>query len=127
MGIGLVGQARGDLDDMAAALLLHFGNGQSGDVKETSCVDGHDGSVVGVAVLGEGLGDEDARVVDERIDTAESGHAFGNHPFGRLRIGDIVADDQDIAVVRRSDRSRGSDHPIVTIPVGFDEGRAESP
>jgi len=53
---------------MAAALLLHLGDGELRDVEESGEVDAQDGGVVGLGVLGEGLGDEDAGVVDECVD-----------------------------------------------------------
>ena len=65
-GHRMVDEARGNLNDMAATLLLHLGDGELRGVEEPGGVDAQDGSVIGLGVLGEGLGDEDARVVDER-------------------------------------------------------------
>jgi hypothetical protein len=67
----MVDEARGNLNDMAPALLLHLGDGELRGVEEPGGVDAQDGSVIGLGVLGEGLGDEDARVVDERVDAPE--------------------------------------------------------
>jgi hypothetical protein len=48
---------------MAAALLLHFGNGELRDVKEAGEIDGHDRRVVGLGALGERFGDKDAALL----------------------------------------------------------------
>jgi len=69
-GDRVVDQARRDLHDMAAALLLHLGDGELRNMKEAGDVDAQDRCVVGPGVLGEGLGDEDASVVGERYAAA---------------------------------------------------------
>ena len=51
---------------------------------------------VGLGVLGERLGDEDAGVVDQRIDAAEPGHGFGDHALGGLRVGDVAGDGENV-------------------------------
>jgi hypothetical protein len=55
--------------------------------------------------LTEWLGDEDAGVVDERVDAPEPGHTFGNRTLGRLAIGDVAGHRKDFVIVRRRDRS----------------------
>ena len=97
----MVDQARRDLHDMAAALLLHLGDGELGDVKEARDIDAQDRRIVGLGVLSERFGDEDAGVVDERVDAPEPGHAFGDRTLGRLPIGDVAGDDHDVVVARR--------------------------
>jgi hypothetical protein len=57
---------------MTAALLLHLGDRELRDVKEAGDVDAQDRRVVGLGVLRERFGDEDAGVVDERVDAPES-------------------------------------------------------
>ena len=90
------------------------------DVEEPGRADGQDGGVVGVVglrVFGERLGDEDAGVVDERVDAPEPRHAFGDRALGRPSIGDVAADDQDIGVIRRADRTRRRRHSIVAVAI----------
>src|SRR5271156_5065833 len=111
---------------MAAALLLHLGDGELRDVKEPGDVDAQDRHVVGLGVLGERFGDEDAGVVDERVDPPEPGHPFGDRTLGRLPIGDVAGNREDLIIVRRSDRARGRDDPVVAIAVRPDEGRADA-
>ena len=69
----MIDQARRDLHDMTAALLYHLGDGELRDVKGASNVDAQDRREVGLGILGEWFGDEDARVVDERVDATEPG------------------------------------------------------
>ena len=78
----MVDQAGGDLHDVAAALFLHFRNRQLGDAEEAGKVDPERAGEIGLAVLGEWFCDEDAGVVDQRIDAAEPGHGFPDHALG---------------------------------------------
>src|SRR3981189_3803310 len=80
---------------MAATLFLHVGDGEVSDVKEAGKVDAQHGYVVGFDVLGEGLGDEDAGIVDERVDAPEPGHALGDHTLRRSPIGDVAGHRED--------------------------------
>src|SRR6516162_7794917 len=111
---------------MAAALLLHFGDGELRDVKEAGEVDAEDRRVVGRGVLGERLGDEDAGVIDKRVDAPEPGHSFGYRTLGGVRIGDVAGHREDLIIVRRLDRARGRNYPIAAIAVRLDEGRANA-
>ena len=69
--IGVVDQAGGDVDDVPAALRQHRRDGALGELEEPAQVDPEDQVVVVGGVLGERLGDEDAGVVDQRVDPAE--------------------------------------------------------
>ena len=51
-GDGVVDEARCDLYDMAAALLLHLGDGELRDVKKAGEVDPQHRRVIGLGVLG---------------------------------------------------------------------------
>ena len=76
-GVGVVDEARGDVDDVAAALGDHLRDRALGDVEEPGEVDGGDRVVVVERVLGERLADVDPGVVDQGVDPAE--------PVERLR------------------------------------------
>jgi hypothetical protein len=116
----------GDLDDVAAAPLLHLGDGELSDVEEAGEVDADDGGEVGLGVAGEGPGDEEAGVVDERVDTPEPRHTFGDRAFRRLPVRDVAGHGQDIVIVRRLDRPRGCDHPVLALAIRLDQGRADA-
>src|SRR5580704_14226195 len=126
-GDRVIDQARRYPHEMAAALLLHLGDGELRDVKKPGDVDAQDRHVVGLDVLGERFGDEDAGVVDERVDPPEPGHPFKDRTLGRLPIGDIAGHREDLIIVRRSDRARGRDDPVVAIAVRPDEGPRRCP
>jgi hypothetical protein len=70
-GQRVVNKARADLDNMAATLLFHLGDGELRHVEEADSVDAQGGGEVGFGIFGEGLGDEDAGIVDERVDAPE--------------------------------------------------------
>src|SRR5579883_3265414 len=106
---------------MTPTLLLHLGDGELRHVKEASNVGAQESLVVSLGVLGERLGNEDASVVDERVDTPESGHAFRNSTLGGFSLSDVTGDCQNFIIVRRLDRARGRDHPIVALAVRLDE------
>ena len=55
------------------------------------------GGEVGLGVLGERLGDEDAGVVDQRVDAAElRATASAIDPLGGRRVGDVAGDGQNV-------------------------------
>jgi hypothetical protein len=99
--ICVVDEARCDLYDMAAALFLHFGDGELRDVKEARDIDAQHRRIIDLSVLSERFGDEDAGAVDERVDAPEPGHAFRDRTLGRLPIGDVAGDDHDVVAARR--------------------------
>jgi hypothetical protein len=86
---------------MAAASLLHLGDGELRDVKKACDIDAQDRRVVCLGVLGERFADKDAGVVDQRVDAPEPGHAFRDSTLGRFSIGDIAGDDQNVVIARR--------------------------
>src|SRR5450432_2871904 len=51
-------------------------------------------------VVGEGLGDEDPRVIDEGVYAAEPLDGGGDDAPGGARIGDVALDSQDVGVMR---------------------------
>ena len=83
-----------------------FGRSPLRDVEEA----GEIGRELGVEVLGrvvgEGLGDEDAGIVDQRVDPPEPRDRLPNDALGGRRIADVAADRQDV-LSRRSARSSG--------------------
>jgi hypothetical protein len=83
-----------------AALLLHFRNRQLGNAEESGEVDAERAGEIGLAILGERFGDEDAGVVDQRVDTAEPGQAVGDHPLGGPGIGDVAGHGLDGLIER---------------------------
>ena len=76
MRVRVVYEARRDLDDVAAATLLHLRERELRDVEESGQVDAEDRCVIDLGVLCEWFRDEDASVVDERVDTPEPRHAL---------------------------------------------------
>jgi hypothetical protein len=90
--IRVVDEAGGDLDNVAAALLLHLGDGELGGVEEAREIDPKDIGVVGLGVLGEGLCNEDACIVDQRVDAPEPRDSLRNRALGRPPIGDVAGD-----------------------------------
>jgi len=80
----------------------------------------------GHRVLRERLGDKDARVVDERVDTTKPLDPGADRPFGRRPVGDIAGNSDDRIILRRFDRSRSCDHAIAALAIGADEGRADA-
>ena len=94
-------------------LLLHLGDGELRDVKEAGDVDAEHRRVIGLGVLGERLGDENAGVVDQRVDAPEPGHASAIARSAVFRS----AMSPDTATNSRHrgwlDGARGRDHPVV--------------
>jgi hypothetical protein len=101
----VVDQACRDLHDMAAGLIFHLRDGALRDVEEAGNVHVQHGRVIGVGILRERLGDEDAGVVDKRVDAPEPPHPFRDHPIRRLPIADIAGNDQDVGVDGLAERA----------------------
>src|SRR6516162_2564137 len=113
----MVHQARRDLHDMTATLFLHFSNHELRHVEEASEIDAQNGSVVGIRVLSERLGDENASVVDKRIDAAKPPHCLCNDTLGRSPLANVTAYCDDAIVCRRRYRSGGGDHTVAAISI----------
>ena len=96
----MVNQARGDLDHMAAPLLRHLGDRKLRDMEEPRDVDRHDGRVVGLGILGERFADEDAGVVDQRVDTPEPRHPIRNGTLCGAAVGNVTASVTDRTINR---------------------------
>jgi hypothetical protein len=88
----MINEACGDLDDMAAASLLHLGDGKLRHMEEAGRVDSTDRGEIALAILGEGLGNVNASVVDERVDVPEPRDPFEDRAFCGLPIGDVAGD-----------------------------------
>src|SRR5882724_10796337 len=111
---------------MTSALFFHLGHGELRDVKEPGDVDIQDRREVGLGILGKWFGDEDASIVDERIDAPKPAETFRNRTFGRLPISDVAGDDQDVIVARGLNRPCRCDYTVVAIEVRFDEGSPDT-
>ena len=95
---------------MPATILFHFRDGELGDVEEAAHIGRNDLRIVFFGVAREWFGDENAGVVDERIDAPEAGHGFAYHAFGCGRIRDITGNSQDIWIGRWLNGARGRYH-----------------
>jgi hypothetical protein len=68
----VIDEARGDVDDVSAALLRHLADDALRQVEEAIQVHGRHIGEVGVGVVQERLADEDPRIVDQRVDAPET-------------------------------------------------------
>jgi hypothetical protein len=75
--VGVVDEAGGDVDYVAAALSDHLLDGQLRDVEEARQVHGGDCGIVAQGVIRERLADEDPRVVVQLVDPPEDGKSIG--------------------------------------------------
>ena len=81
--VGVVGQGRGDVDDVAGSLLQHLDDGALGQREEPSEIDADHRFVVIGGVVGERLGDIHPGIVDETVDAAEALECPADDPVGR--------------------------------------------
>ena len=124
--VGLIDQGGRDLDDVAGPLLLHLGDGELRDVEEAGNVGAHHRRIVLGGVLRERLCDEDAGIVDQRVDTAKAGDGLRNHALGRLPVGDVAGNGEHVIVARRLDGTCGGDDAIIAIAKTLDQGGADA-
>ncbi|MOA37346.1 hypothetical protein D3C78_1589280 [compost metagenome] len=122
----MVHQAGGDVDDVAAALLFHLGDGELGDVEEAIDVHRQHIGVVFCGVRGERLGDEDPGVVDQGIDATETGHRFTDDTPGGFRFADVTGHGENVRIGGWLDRARSGDDPVTEFTKGFDHTVAET-
>jgi hypothetical protein len=73
-GHRLLGQCRCDRDDLTAASLPHVAYGRLRHIKEPGKISGDDAKKVFGSIFDKRLRYEDARIVDEHVNAAESSH-----------------------------------------------------
>ena len=78
-------------------------------------------AIVFGGVVGERLGDEDAGVVDQRVDAAEARDRLRDDALGGRRIGDVAGDGQDVRIGGRLDRAGIGDDAVVAVAVRLDQ------
>ena len=96
------------------------------DVEEAGEVGRDLGVEVLGRVVGEGLGDEDAGIVDQRVDPPEARNRLPDHALGGRRIADVAADGQDVRITGLLDRAGGRHDPIVAIAERLDQAGADA-
>src|SRR5579872_7364063 len=124
--VGMIDQAGRHLYDMTAALPFHLGNRALRHVEEASQIDPNNRSVISIAVLREWLADEDAGVVHQRVDTAETGHCHPNHLFRDILVADVARHDQYVVIVSRLHGTCGGNHAIVPVAIRRNDGRPDA-
>jgi hypothetical protein len=77
-------------------------------------------------VLSERLGDENAGVVDKRIDAPKSTHRFCDDTLGRIPLANVAAYCDDAILSGTLYRSGRGDHVVTSIAVCLDESRANA-
>src|SRR4029079_18396817 len=87
---------------------------------------GDRGGEVILCVIGEGLRDEDPRVVDEGVDAAEPLDGGVDDAVGGGGIADVALDCEDVGVLRLGDRARGGDCAVAELAVSGYEARADA-
>ena len=92
VGVGVVDEAGGDVDDVAAALREHLRNGQLGHAEEPGHVHSDRGGELFLRVVGEGLGDEDPGVIDQGVYAAEALDGRVDDAVGGGGIADVALD-----------------------------------
>jgi hypothetical protein len=121
--VGVLDEARSEVDDVAGALRGHLPDGSLGDVEEPGQVHGGGHRVVVERVVG---GDEDARVVDERVDPPEATERLIDHALGGLTLCDVAGDREQVRVIRRVNRSQGGDDGVAGAAKARDEARTDA-
>src|SRR3954469_16336726 len=101
----MVDEAGRDVYDVTAPLLEHGVQHALRYVEEPREVHADQRAELVVGVVGERLGDEDAGVVDQGVDAAETAQCLRDHAFGRGRVRDVAAYGHDVRVRGGRDRA----------------------
>ncbi|MNF83946.1 hypothetical protein D3C84_662850 [compost metagenome] len=107
-------------------MLFHLGDGELGDVEEAVEVHRQHIGVVFCGVRGEWLGNEDAGVVDQGIDAAETGDRFTDHALGGFRFADVAGHGENVRIGGRLDRPRGGDDLVTEFAESLDHAIAQA-
>jgi hypothetical protein len=70
--------------------------------------------------------DEDAGVVDERVDPPEATERLIEHALGGLGLRDVAGDGEEVRVLRRVARARGADDGVPGAAKAGDETGADA-
>ena len=105
----------GDVDDMAGAGLQHAGRCPLRDVKKSREVRRGRRREVGLRIVDERLGNEDAGIVHQRVDASIALDGRADDALGSVGRGDIAVDRQHRGISRNiagPDRAGGSDDAV---------------
>src|SRR6266550_6686365 len=111
---------------MPTALFEHRRDRALRHGKESGEVDRDDVGVVLGGVIGQRLGDEDAGVVDQRVNPAELTQALADDLFGGGGIADVTLNGKHAGVFRRLDGARVRYYRVAEFPVCGDERLSDS-
>ena len=108
----MIDEARGDVDDVSAALLRHVADDALREVEEAIQVHGrHRDEVVG-GVVQKRFADEDSRVVDQRVDAPETIERFLDDALSSFDLRDVTLDRVHVDRVRRGHRKGRRDDAV---------------
>jgi hypothetical protein len=125
-GDRMIDKASGDVDDVAGSPLQHLGRDPLRDIEEAGEV-GRDLCVEILGrVVGERLGDEDAGIVDQRVDPAEARVCLFDNALCRRRIADISGHGKDVGITALLDGARRCHDPVVAVAEGLDQAGADT-
>src|SRR6516225_3295885 len=95
-------------------------------MEEAVKIDAQYVGVVFVRIFGERLSDENAGIVDERVDAAEAPEGLRHDAFRSLGVGDVAGNRQNVRIGRRLDRAGARDNTEIAFPVTLDKGFADA-
>ena len=95
-------------------------------MEEAAEIDRNDRREILGGIVGERLGDEDAGIVDQRVDAAETLERLRYDLLRRRRIGDVAGNGQNIRIPRRLDRAGIGDDAVIAIAISLDQVRADA-
>jgi hypothetical protein len=101
----VIDEAGRDLHNVPGSLLQHLLGCALSDMEKPVDIDGQHVSKIFVRIVGEMFCDEDARIVDERVDAAEELQRLRDDAFRGFGIGDVTGNRQDVRIRRRLDRA----------------------
>ena len=125
--VGVIDEAGGDVDDMAASLAGHVPNDGLGDVEEAGQVHAGDGEIFVHRVVRERFADEHPRIVDEGVDPSEPIERLLHHLLAGLDLGDVTRHGEDVVVFGGTDGARRRDDRVPGTAEGNDQPGADPP
>jgi hypothetical protein len=94
-------------------------------VEKSAEVDRQHSGIIVVGMLNEWLSDEDASIVDKRVDATESIERLRNNFFCRYLIA-VAGDRENIRSRRRLDLAGVRNHAVISIAICLDQSFADT-
>src|SRR3954453_3599678 len=102
-------------------MFFHLTKRKLRSMKKAGRIDCGDRGILSFGIFGERLRDEDAGVIDQRVDAAKPGNAFEYRALSGGTLTYVAPHRNNLIIVVWLDCSRNRDNPVVAIAIRLDQ------